>query len=200
MGLTIGQAPVIVAAQGIRNTRPVSFFDAGERDRTRLLGQDDQSDRPALFRESRDQAPRVGFGPDTLSTPAAALNALQGTVRNVREATPTLQEISIGLRRESQEQRALIRERQIQDSFERRGIERSPFGENNRGATRIEFRVPEPAAQARNFINTLNDAAGSAQARFSNADAPPQSGPTFQANGEQFPLRSGPGTILNLTA
>ena len=201
MGLSIGQAPALLGAQGIRNVRSASFFDSGARDRTRLPGQDEPNSRPALFGQRDPEPPRVGLGPGTLSGPAAALNTLQNTVREIRATQPTIREINIGFQRDAAQERAFIREQRQQEfRNEGRNIETSALGEPRGGRNRIQFRLPEPAAQARNFINSLNDAAGAAQARFSDNEPAAQSGPSFQVNGQRVAINNRPGSIINLTA
>ena len=201
MGLTIGQTPALLGAQGVRSVRPASFFGAGARNGTRLPGQGDSDDGPVLLGQRNEEPPRVGLGRGTLSGPGAALNAIQQTVREVRETQPTIREINIGFQQSAAIERAQEREQRSAQLFsEGREIRTSSLNAREASVNRVRFNIPEPAAQARNFINTLNEAAGAAQARFSETNTTSESGPSFQVNGQQFPLRSGTGTIVNLTA
>ena len=202
MGLTIGQAPALLGAQGVSSVRPTSFFDAGARDRTRSSSQTESSNALSLLGQRESESPRVGLGPGTLSGPGAALNALQRTVRQVRETQPTIQEINIGFQQNAAVERAFQREQREQEfRSEVSEIDRGILGSREASGNRVEFRIPEPAAQARNFINSLNDAAGAAQARFAESSEPaPASGPSFQANGVRIEISNRPGSLLNLTA
>jgi len=150
--------------------------------------------RGPFFRGERPQPASTGFG-QGLSTQGAALRTLSNTFEQTRRTIPTLEE---------------IRERFISTSTARREeTQRTAIGRTERSLTRrVESRIPDASAQARNFIGGLNEAAKLAQARLESfqaqsntqsvdaadvesvepADAPPPSatGPTIQINGQQI--------------
>lgn len=174
MGLSIGQISGSLAGSRFssnpeRVQGPVSRTEA-----PRTLG----SPRPegqdfALFRENSPPARRVGFGEGTISGPAAALETIERGVRNTREIVPTIQELRA-------EQRA-------RTADARRATQQEPPQPRERRNFRIESRLPEPSALARNFINELNDTAAANQARFSGEDPfENQGGATVEINGEQI--------------
>ena len=78
----------------------------------------------------------------TVSGPVAALQSISQTVEGVRQATPTIQEFRVQLQLEASRQREI--ERQVRRE--------ELIGQFFRPA---ESRVPDPAPQARNFVENV---------------------------------------------
>jgi hypothetical protein len=173
MGLSIGQIPGSLAGLGLAGS-PGRFQGLLNRPTPRTLG----SPRPegqdfALFREDPAPALRAGFGQGTISGPAAALETINQGVRNTREIVPSIQEL-----------RAELRARR---SEARRANEQEPPQPREAREFRIESRLPEPSALARNFVNAVSETATANESRFSGED--PIADParaTAEFNGEQI--------------
>jgi hypothetical protein len=201
MGLSIGHsAAAITALTGIRGARPTSLFDRAERSSVRLLGQK-ASDVPILFRESDPKTVRVGLGTGASSGPAAALNVLSRTVERAKGLVPSIAELEVGFRRSASESRAQIRKATLPSAFDKFGEAKTDNIEFERNTSnRVEFRLPNPSVQARNFINALNDVAGELQARFAGEDTAPKTGATFRFGDQTFPVRdTSSGFHINIT-
>ncbi|MFP6581243.1 MAG: hypothetical protein VCD00_01665 [Candidatus Hydrogenedentota bacterium] len=196
MGLTIGQGPSFLAGpRSVRRAPSVSLLGSDSDRGLRLLGQKDKSDKPSLFRKSDDSRSSV-----LLSGPGAALSTISRTVAGVRELIPTIREVQIGFQRKAAEDRessgigalAGRRDEKSSNAF----ATSSGKGELS---NRLEFRLPNPSANALNFVNALNDSARDVQARLSGEHPEPKAGGSFQVNGQTFPFNTDSGTFLNLT-
>ncbi len=129
-----------------------------------------------FFSKDKQDAPKAGFGKDTVSVRSAALHTIRRGVEGVRRIVPT-----------PAESRALARARVIQRRREERRAQEA------RRANQIERRRPEPSALARNFVSTVNRAAATAEARLRGEEGPPDPNrPTanVQVNGENFSLNT----------
>lgn len=205
MGLPIGQAPVAInALAGTRSVRSVSFFERSEKSGPRLLGRDPSTNKPSLFRTPKEDTPRTGLGANITSTPAAALNTVSRTVREVKELVPTIKELQVGFRRQASESRSLAREEfqnQFLGALSSNSNDSTPSAFSTQSTNRVEFRLPNPSTQVRNFVGALNDTARDLQAKFSGEEiAPPTTGASFQINGQSFPVRdTSSGSRLNIT-
>ena len=130
------------------------------------LGKEDQRAHPMFDTEDAEPL-RVGFGQGTVSGPTAAVTALDKGMNGARE-----------LMRKAEE----LRQRQR----DRREVNEARSAEFRR----VERRRLDPAAQGRNFINSLNEAAGVAAARLSGEE--PESTeqtPTITINGQTIAYR-----------
>lgn len=150
------------------------------------------SERPnaASFIRSAGQEPlRAGFGDNTISQPGAAFSAISEGLSSGRQVV---------------EKTRALRERQ-----EARREEAARASEQRRERLmRTERAVPNPAVQARNYVNSINQAAGAALARV-NGEPPPAepARASIAVNGEQIPVRTTaqggqstapPGSTLNI--
>jgi hypothetical protein len=204
MGLPIGQAPVSLnAVAGTRSVRSVSFFDRTDRDPVRTLGNRNDSDTKGLLGNSERSRPQLRERSELRSAPAAALDIVSRTVEDGKRLVPSISELQLGFQRQAADSRAQTRE-QLQSQLLGNG-NKSPLevqgGFEAKSPKRVQFRLPDPSAQARNFINALNETAGDLQAKFGGRDiAPPSTGASFQLNGENFPVRdTSSGGRLNIT-
>lgn len=173
MGLNIGGNPVALA--GARITGDLFASRSRERDvGLRLLGAPQPREKGGpFFQKERQQELRIGFGEGTVSLPGATLKTIGSGVRNARRMVPTVEEIR-------QEHR--LRMAELRQATERREFERP-----ERPQRRVELRLPEPSAQARNFINQLDQTAAIAQARVTGQEIPAGPGrASFQVNGQTF--------------
>ncbi len=123
---------------------------------------------------------RLGFGQGTISTPVAAFQTIKEGVVEGSERIHLLR----------QEQRVRLSEdrRRRREDLER--LRRR----------RPEFRIPEPSAQARKFVNALNETASFTQARLEGQEIPAGPGrDSFQVNGQIFtfaaPQRPDPNEV-----
>lgn len=185
MGLNIGGNPAALAGARVAG----DLFASRIREREngpRLLGAPEPRERGGpFFQKEPQQKARVGFGEGTVSVPGAALDTIGRGVRNARQSVPTVEKIR-------QEHRA--RRAEIRAAAERRAVERPRRPEpperpqrTERPQRRVQVRLPAPAAQARNFINQLDQTAAIAQARVTGQEIP--AGParaSFEVNGQTF--------------
>lgn len=144
------------------------------REPIRLPGQREaEGTRGPFFR--RDSAPTftAGFGGNSISGPGAALHTINSTVRNARELIPSLEEI-----------RARFRLR-ASANVETREPALATRPSQDDGLRRITVQIPDASTQARNFINTLNDAAGAAQALLQGEGPPGDTNRAIARFGEQ---------------
>ncbi len=158
MGLTIGGITGSLAA--LRSSPDFGQARLGaRRDPVSLPGarQTNNNGRGPLFNRQEPRHVEVGFG-QGLSTQGAALNTINATIENTRRTIPTFQQ---------------IRERFIITSSARRGeAQRVAIERTERSLTRrIESRIPEASAQARNFTSSLDETAATTQVRFEGAQA-----------------------------
>jgi len=153
------------------------------------LGSSQDDGAPGPFFKERDEAPlRAGFGRGSLSPQGAALLTINRTTEQVRENTPTIEDI-----------RARFREaRSAEDADETR---RARFERDDAGdARRIQTRIPAAAAQARNFISEINQTIVDTQARLRGEESGGATGgPTIQIGGESFAFGiADPGSRLDV--
>ncbi len=128
---------------------------------------DDESAAPLLARRPPDFV-RAGFGKGTVSVPAAAVHTLDRGLESARRPVPTLDEVreEVGTRL-AEERRARVRPPEDQAN----GLGRTP--------------VPDAMAEARQFVNLVNQVAGTAQARLAGQEAPTdEPRATVQINGQ----------------
>lgn len=94
MGLSIGQIPSTLVAARRQPPAVEPAAVQGDRARFNLTQPNSQTAKdPGQTGSSATETPGAGFGPGTVSGPAAALVALGRSVRAAREAIPTLDEI-----------------------------------------------------------------------------------------------------------
>jgi len=160
MGLQIGIAngSGFDAGHGLTATRrPVQRTAAGKP--PDLLGQrqEDESVDPFTRYRARPEPERVGFGRGSVSVPTVTVRTIDRNVESARQAVPTIEET-----------RQRIRERldevQQQLTSEAETPERPKFD--------VTVGAPQAAAQARSFINDVNQAAAAAFARAEGQPAP----------------------------
>lgn len=177
MGAEIGLIPGFLASNpSSQAVRPALF---GQEDDPRDLG--------PFFRRERREPPRVGFGEGTVSTPGAAIEALGRGLRAARQIVPSAEETRNDLRQSLESRRAALAERAQARPEDEGGVAGNiPFTER-----RIVRRVPEPSAQARHFVNRLNETAGAVQARLGGEATEAPTGPSFEVGGQTFSVRLG---------
>lgn len=190
MGLQIGG---IASTLGAARTASALFPATTNRNQVELLGaQPDRNEnlRGLFAREQQPAFVRVGFGEGTVSTPAAAFFAIDRTVESARKVIPTFQEVRERLR-ENLDNAPFTRQAENQNEFQREP-----------GLRRVTSRIPEASAQARNFVNTLNETAGATQARLSGEEVQQdETRAQLQINGQNFDFtRTNAGSRLNLFA
>lgn len=181
MGLQIGQV-----SGALSSLRESSDFGRArvEQQPGALSRSGFQRDGVGPFFEAKPPKPQVGVG-SGLSTPGAALKTIDRTVAEVRKRTPSMEEIRERFRISSAEQR----DRVLQANLER--PVRKPF------QPAVERRIPEPAAQARNFITDVDDSHVDIETQFGNREpevAPlgPSETPGLDASGLETPVREVP--------
>lgn len=203
MGLPIGQAPVaLVALSGTRRVKSVSLFDKSDRPPLRLPGKGEASDKPSLFSRPRRDTVQIGRSAGIVSSPGAALNTVTRSVKEGKKLIPSIKELEIGFRRNASESRAQTREQFRTQIQKKPSLQKpkAPSAFERHKTNRVELRLPNPSAQARNFISALNETAGELQATFSGEERPRTSGASFRINGESFPIADrSPGARLNIT-
>lgn len=178
MGQSIGQIPsTLIAAR--RQTPAVNPAARGnDRDATNFEPngrRDNTRNAPAT------ETPQAGFGPGTVSGPAAALVALGRSVRSARETIPTLDEI-----REQFQARRTAR----LENFELQGeAQRARFSEQRDSQ---EFTVPAADALAFSRFNEAREFSESSETEpVPLASARPPEAPEF-ASAEQPDEATGP--------
>ena len=174
MGLSIGGVTGSLAS--LRSSPDFGQARLGaQRDPVTLPGvrQADDDGRGPFFRRQGPPQIQVGFGRG-LSPQGAALRTINTVIENTRRTIPTIEEIR---------ERFIIVSSARRDEAQRVATERT-----ERTLTRrVESRIPEASAQARNFISGLDDAAATAQARFEETETEEEvAAPTIQINGQQF--------------
>lgn len=194
MGLNIGGNPAALA--GARVAGDLFALRSRERaDGPRLLGAPEPRERGGpFFQKEPQQKARVGFGEGTVSVPGAALDTIGRGVRNARQSVPTVEEIRQEHRARRAEIRAAAERREVKRPRRPEPPERPRRPEpperpqrTERPQRRVQMRLPAPAAQARNFINQLDQTAAIAQARVTGQEIP--AGParaSFEVNGQTF--------------
>ena len=185
MGLSIGQIPAALA--GLRSSPEFGRVRFREDADPSFARRAESDDTPALGLGRREEAlPRAGFGEGTLSPQGAALRTINRTVEESRRALPSLDDIrsrfqanAAEARREAQEASVATRER---EEVSPRATEERPQ------IQRVERRIPEAAAQARRFINDVNEAAAQAVERTGGEIAPRPTGASIEIRGERIPI------------
>jgi hypothetical protein len=126
-------------------------------------------------REARTPEIHAGFGENTVSIPGLSVNTIQRNVSEARRVVPDLQEQQQRVRERAAEQRALQAPRESR-------FEPAVFRQS-----RHEFAA---RAQARQFVTSVNDAAGAALARVQGEQptANAGNGPAIRINGQTIGL------------
>lgn len=107
---------------------------------------------------------RTGFGKGTISAPGAAMRTLNRGLESARQAVPDLQEV-----------------------FAEQAARRDEAAQARRDAQRAAVvELLDPSRAVRSYLNTLNQAAETAQARVTGEAPPtdPRSRATIQVNGQ----------------
>lgn len=175
MGLSIGQIPGNL--NGLARSAPLNR--GGLRvDGPRLIGGRDRDNRPVganFFRRGEAEPIRAGFGRNTITAPGAAVLVLGQTIRSARSIVPTVQELRERLR-ENFENSPIVGNAREANEFQR-----------DPGLRPIQTRRLDPAAQARNFVNAIDEAAGITQARL-RGEEPETTEPraSIRINGNDF--------------
>ena len=161
MGLSIGGATGSLGS--LRSSPDFGQVRLGaQRDPLTLPGvrQADDNGRVPFSNRPEPRQINVGIG-QGLSTQGAALRTLNTTLELTRRTIPTIEQ---------------IRERFIIASSVRRDeAQRTSAEQIERNLTRrIESRIPEASAQARNFVSDIDEAADTMQARLEGAQAEAQ--------------------------
>ncbi len=186
MGLSIGQTPG--SSIPLRNTgarRPDLAIEGGDPPRDFISAGNDQAEN-VFKRETKVPTPGAGFGRDTISAPAAAVVTLTRGVEAVKDTLPSVEESRERLRQAARERQDQLDDR-VRDTAEDR---------------RIEVKIPDASAQARNFIRSLDETAARVDARLEGREPEAATRVAFEVNGETFPVvdRSRPGQRINFTA
>lgn len=192
MGLSIGQIPAAVA--GLRSSPEfgrVRLREDTDLSVQRRAGGDD-NDAPALGLGRKEETlPRAGFGEGTLSPQAAALRTVSRTIEASRRALPSLDDIRSRFQANAAEARRDAQEASLNAQREDRVAQRevTPRATEDRPTIqRVERRIPEATAQARKFINDVNDAAAQAIQR-TGGDVPTRpTGASMQIRGERIAI------------
>jgi len=164
MGMRIGNAFAALAETNRSNNLDRNDVTRPRNVDVRPIGSRaaDESRAPQFGRD-RPEPPRVGFGNGTISAPGAAVRTIGRNFREARRLVPDVEE----LREEARERLAELREQTSREEREERE-EPEPV---NLAAERASARV-RAQGQARNFINGLNQAAATAQARVRGEEPP----------------------------
>ena len=158
---------------------------------------------------------RAGFGENTLSPPGAALQALNTTVRRVRETFPSLQDQQEELRNRIAELREItgrrfnteetdaLRPRETNETEEADRPLRPERPEREVDRRPLELELNSARTQAadrtRGFIQTLNERAGQTLARFRTEELPEFGGVSVRVGGRIFPVEEpAPPQVLNV--
>ncbi len=132
----------------------------------------DGSGRGPFFNRQEPRQVQVGLGRG-LSTQGAALNTINATIENTRRTIPTIEEIR---------NRFIIASSARRDDAQRVATERT----EDSLTRRLESRIPEASAQARNFTSGLDETAATTQARFEQIETQDDvTAPTTQSEGQQ---------------
>ena len=183
MGLSIGGITGTVAS--LRSSPDFGQVRlGGQRDPLTLPGArqaDDDDGRGPFFSRQEPRQVQVGLG-QGLSPQGAALRTISTTLELTRRTIPTIKE---------------IRERFIIASSARRDeAQRANAELTERNLTRrVESRIPEASAQARNFVSGLDEVVNEEPVRFEGVKAEAEAdvdgpdaaaaAPTNQSDGEQ---------------
>ncbi|MBN2309007.1 MAG: hypothetical protein JXR94_08560 [Candidatus Hydrogenedentes bacterium] len=148
----------------------------------------DSEDEPtaaALFNREKPEPPQIGFGEGTVSIPGLAVRAIDKNFNGTRRIVPTLEEAQNQVRERLAEQRGLF----------------ADDDEGGAGNREVEFVVDRGAALAatrtRQYINSLEEAAELAAARFNGEDAAEddESGATIRVGDEVIAIRQNQGLL-----
>ena len=188
MGLSIGQTPgTSIPLRSTGAIRPNPATEGGDPPRDLISSNGGVEAENVFQRESKTPTPGAGFGRNTISGPAAAVVTLTRGVEAVADILPSVEEVRARARQAARER---------QDQLDERV--REPAAES-----RVEIRIPDASAQARNFINSLDETASRVDARLAGRDPEPAARVSFQSGGETFPVAndaSRPGQRINFTA
>jgi hypothetical protein len=138
---------------------------------------------PASRDREETEIARAGFGAGTVSVPTAAVRALGTNLDNARQIVPTVEQSRAELRER------LAQERALKEAETTEQAQEPPEPIN------VSFQRNEAAAraQARQFINRLNEAAGTAQARFAGREPEGSvGGPRIRVGEEAFAFQTAP--------
>ena len=171
MGLRIGEIPGTLLAGRIEI-----------RSDSAMRARDNAAPAPGSARPRPDERIRAGFGENTVSIPGLAARTLGRNLTEARKLVPTVAELQ-----QEQQMRAEERRSEALENLEAR---RESLQENvQEPVIRVDFQRAESQAraQARQFINSVNEAAGQARTRVEGAPAPAQ-GPqaSIQVAGQAF--------------
>lgn len=183
MGLSIGQVPAALA--GLRSSPEFGRVRFREETDPSFSRRAESDDSPALGLGRREETlPRAGFGEGTLSPQGAALRTINRTVEESRRALPSLDDIRLRFQANAAEARRAAQE----ESLATRDDVRTRTAEERPQVQRVERRIPEPAAQARRFINDVNEAAAQAVERTGGEPVQRLEGASIQIRGARTPI------------
>ncbi len=195
MGTNIGSVAAGLTSAG----PPVRLSSPSERSKSSYrplgaAGDDNESSGPFFPGGREAEIPRVGFGDGTVSVPGAAVRALGRGLRSARQVLATVEEVRGRVRERLDEQREMQTERREA---------RAEQAEQRRQGLSVS---QQPLEQARNFINSINEAAGAALARTRGDDSAEATGQsTLQVRGRAFSYvraqdEDASGFMFNVTA
>jgi len=186
MGLSIGQIPAALA--GLRSSPEFGRVRLREDTDPSIPRRAQSDEQPALGLGRREETlPRAGFGEGTLSPQGAALRTVNRTIEESRRALPSLDDIRSRFQANAAEARREAQEASLAARREERPVEQRP-AEDRPAIQRVERRIPEASAQARRFINDVNDAAAQAIERTGGEVPVRPTGASIEIRGERTPI------------
>ncbi len=111
----------------------------------------------SLNRE-RKVAPEVGFGANSVKLPGIAVNTLKRNLSQAEKLVPTVEESEAKVRERVEKDQERLTTRQL---------------DRNRPPLDLRSGTAEAVNNAREFVSSINKAAGQAKARTSEDDSPP---------------------------
>lgn len=185
MGLSISQIPATLA--GLRSSPEFGRVRLREDTDLSAPRRAQSDEQPTLGLGRREEAlPRAGFGEGTLSPQGAALRTINRTVEESRRALPSLDDIRSRFQANAAEARREAQEASLAAPREEAVVRR--VEEERPAIQRVERRIPEPAAQARRFINGINDATAQAIERTGGEVPARPEGASIEIRGERIPI------------
>ncbi|MCP4640555.1 MAG: hypothetical protein GY851_08985 [bacterium] len=184
MGLQIGQVGSGLSRYSVGEDTATRFRPP---DPPELAGSRDTSRAADVF-FSRDETAvlTAGFGDGTVSVPTIAVRALDKNLTGAKRLVPSIEETREKLRERLGDQRDLF-SRETSDLFAREAPDPNPFvrdiGPLNLGEGQALART-----RAREYINSLGEAATQAQARFGQEPEPRLDVPRIRVGDQAFPL------------
>ncbi len=164
----------------ISNTSVVSTTQASYRRTadTKSYGQDNAANTAVMGSSRKVEQLKLGFGEGTVSTGVAAMRAIDTNMYEARQLVPTVEELQEQARERAQE---------VQAQFE----DDTPATETYT----YDFQGMRTKAgdQARNYINSLNDAAATVQARLNGESLPSAQTLNIRIGDNSFNLGVEPG-------